>query len=224
MPNTSATYPSTVTGGSATADGSWSNVSNALTDNGSYASSPLLTIVSPTISFTNFLFSIVGTPSGIVAEIKRYANISSSSGGGGRIVDDAVILLNGTGTPESKAFTSTANRWPLLASVAYKTYPSSGTNDLWGLTFTSTQVNSSSFGLRLTCVGNRLDGTEQGFVDTVRITVYYTAAAATLFRLNRLRKGSRGFHRNIPMYTDGSGLLLPSLDMVTLSQTRAVSC
>ena len=44
-----------------------------------------------------------------------------------------------------------------------------GPNDLWGLTWTPTQINTGSFGVAFAAKGNTFVG-----VDAISVTVYYT--------------------------------------------------
>jgi hypothetical protein len=170
FPGTAANDASYGTG----ADPAWGTPNNAKTND------LLFSICSPLglsnyLKLTNYGFTIPtgATIDGIVLEISRKANVSSSITTGSRIMDDTVKLVKGgTVSGTNKALTGTANRWPTGEAIA--TYGSS--SDLWGLTWTDTDINASNFGAVLAVVDNRGDGSETGSVNFFRITVYYTAS------------------------------------------------
>jgi hypothetical protein len=120
---------------------------------------------------TAFGFTIPGgaTINGVVVEIEHRADLSP----GVSIIDGPVRLLKGgvvSGTDQSS---STA--WTTGLSDETFTYGSS--SDLWGLALAETDVNASSFGVSMQakCTGGA--GSTAAYVDAIRITVYYTAAA-----------------------------------------------
>jgi len=114
------------------------------------------------LNITNFNFEIPSnaTIKGIIAEVRK------SAGGAGDAGDNKVQLIkNGSLVTENKA---NADDWPTsFASVAY-----GGSTDLWGTTWTATEVNSSSTGLMIQV---KNEGTnEQLNVSGVWLTIYYT--------------------------------------------------
>lgn len=150
----------------------WSSPMNGRFDDGVVTSFTDTGSGSNYIQFTGFDLRIPSgeTVKGITMEFKRYASDSSSSGSGRRINDVTVSLIKaGTITGNNYAKTATADRWPLLASIAYQTY--GGATDLWGTTWTPAELNASNFGVAIAAVGNRGDGTEEGDIVACRITV-----------------------------------------------------
>ena len=118
---------------------------------------------------TNFGFSIPSgaTINGIKVEIERHANGDSST----RWVKDwkVYLLKNGNVVGDNKADTST--KWP--TSDAYKSY--GGSSDLWGTTWTPSDINNANFGVVLAVqMGTGIFPPSTAYVDHIRITVYYT--------------------------------------------------
>ena len=135
----------------------WASVDNAKVSDGN-----LVTAVSPSGIFhylkaTNFGFSVPNgsTINGIEVEIEEQGDGDENSV---KIVKDGTI----GGTEKSTAAT-------LPDPEAYISYGDS--TDLWGLSWTVGDINSSTFG-----VGFSVDNGagEFAFVDHIRITVYHT--------------------------------------------------
>lgn len=180
MTDAGPNYPGTASSDSAGGDGAWSNTSNALTDDGNFATTPGLTGTSSALSLTNYGFSISGTVQGVTAERKGKASSAATGGGGRRIVDNSLTLL-GLTTSSNKAKTTVNDRWSTTNGYTNATTnPLSygGSADLWGNgSITTTQTNNTAFGSKIIVDGNLLDGSEIASVDTIRLTVTYTAAA-----------------------------------------------
>jgi hypothetical protein len=129
---------------------------------GTYLTSPFTPIGNGTnyCKLTNFGFAIPtdATIDGIVLELYRRA--SSSSG----VQDYSVRLYKaGTLTGDDKA---SASYWP--TSYATATYGSS--SDLWGTTWSYSDINNSGFGVAISLYR----ATAQGDIDRVQLTVHYT--------------------------------------------------
>lgn len=140
----------------------WSNVSNAGASDNSYATASL-TLNSPThyLKATNFGFSIPGGSviEGILVEIEHKESASTVA------KDNRVrIVKGGTIGSTDKA---NAAEWP--TSDTYQEY--GAFNDLWGETWSATDINDSGFGVVLSAIGL---GTGTASVDHIRITVYYS--------------------------------------------------
>lgn len=145
---------------------SWTNASNITASDNSDASTGFISAGASShyLTATNFGFSIPSgaTIDGIVAEWER-ANQSSFW----PCKDSRVrIIKGGTIGSTDKASAST---WP--DTDTYASY--GGASDLWGETWTHSDINGSTFGVALSvtnsgsqCIPN---------VDHARITVYYTA-------------------------------------------------
>jgi hypothetical protein len=115
---------------------------------------------------SNFGFSIPGiaTITGITADIHRQSgNVNSTT--------DSTVQLGQNGFPVGNNLAVTSP-WPLTG--AYYTY--GGANDLWGATWTPSDINSPAFGLYLK-VYNLSMTTTTPTVNHIRITVDYTLAS-----------------------------------------------
>jgi hypothetical protein len=123
----------------------------------------VLTLNSPThyLKATNFGFTIPGgsTIEGIVVEIEHKESGSTVA------KDNRVRIVKG-GTIGSTDKAS-ASEWP--TSDAYASY--GRFDDLWGETWSSTDINATDFGVALSAIGL---GAGTASVDHIRITVYYS--------------------------------------------------
>lgn len=164
-PNYSATQVQSTDG--STFDSPWVNLSNLGANDATYATVALSTSIdhSYNASTTNYGFSVPAgsTINGIVVEITRKASTVTPAA-----VDNFVQLIK-AGTPQG---TNKANFvTPYTTSDVTASYGSS--SDIWGLSFTSSDINASNFGV-LYGVANTDIGLVTVSADSVRITVYYT--------------------------------------------------
>lgn len=169
--------PSTITNDAAVGTLAWSNPSNAASSNDTYAESVALGSAIVTTNYlksVNFGFSVPSgaTIDGIVVEIERKASAGSASI---NVVDQTVKLVkNGTVVGTNKA--DTALKWP--TSDTTKTYGSS--SDLWGTSWTDSDINSSTFGVVINVVLNiGIKVNLFADIDHVKITVYYTGGGGS---------------------------------------------
>lgn len=142
----------------------WSNPSNAAASDNAYATSAVfMGMNSEYLKATNFGFAISAgaTVNGIVAEIEKKSDSASVDDGAVRIVKGGTI-----GSTDK----SSVSAWG--AADAYSTYGAS--NDLWGETWTVDDINASTFGVAIQA---STTGMDNAYVDHIRITVHYTAAA-----------------------------------------------
>ena len=153
----------------------WLDISRVVSSDDSYTSYsgfPDATAFSHYLKCTNFGFSIPsGTIDGILVEIERRGTNTSTN----KCYDNSIKLIKGGAYVGSdKAATSTA--YP--TTDTYASYGSS--SDLWGTTWTFSEINDSNFGVGLsvktTCDGKNGVGP---LVDHIRITVYYTESSGT---------------------------------------------
>jgi len=149
---------------------SWNNPGNIVSSNNVYS-----TVVggsgstqSKYLKATNFGFSIPSgaTIDGIVVEFERKASQSS----GNNVKDSEIKIVKG-GTIQTTNKADTATNWS--TTEAYFTYGSS--TELWGTTWTDSDINASDFGVVLKAVLTYSGkGSVTASVDHVKITVYYT--------------------------------------------------
>lgn len=146
----------------------WVNPSNAITDNGSNASTGNITGSEFThyLKCTDFDFSIPtdATIDGIVVDWERLSVNSATEA-----KDQAVRIVKGDVVGSTDKTSATV--YPTTATIA--SYGSS--SDKWGETWTYSDINSTTFGAALASQDHDAIGLPQ--VDYVRITVYYTEAA-----------------------------------------------
>lgn len=162
MPSSGPNYPSTVTntdsGGT-----TWVNPSNAGANDGSETTSEFSTDTDY-LDCTNFGFSVPdGTINGVVVEVERRQTGTDPP-------KDKVVQLIKGGVPTGDNKADTVTSWP--SSVAVATYGSS--SDGWSASLAASDVNASTFGVRVEAT--RATGKSGGIanIDYVRITVYYT--------------------------------------------------
>ena len=148
----------------------WTNPGNAITNNGVYATVTLSgpgTKTSNYLRTSNYNFSTIpanATIAGITVLIGRFEN--TGSGASTNMRDAGLKLIKaGSITGDDKANTSTD--WPTSLTTA--TY--GGTSDLWGTTWTCSDINALNFGVSLT-VSSSNDRTAS--VDYIQISITYT--------------------------------------------------
>jgi hypothetical protein len=170
-PQTAADYTGTGSVGTV----AWASPSSAITSDSVYASASMAsTAVSHYLTVTNFGFTIPAgsTINGITAEVQENSATSSK----GTVVDNSVLAVKGGvvgGTSQA-----TATTWP--AANSFVTY--GGASNLWGQTWTPSDINSNGFGIGISAKNVKAGSgaTLAANIDYVRVTVSYTAPAATL--------------------------------------------
>lgn len=145
----------------------WDNPQNASASDNAYASAGLSTGQRTcSLRCTGFGFTIPAGAAiaGIVVEYEAYSSSAST------ILDYAVYLVLG-GNRRGSGRQSTSY-WPTRETWLQR----GGANDLWGTTWTPSDVNDSSFGVDIQAANG--GGTPStAYIDAVRITVYYTSIA-----------------------------------------------
>jgi len=154
---------------------SWSNPNNITLPVGSpYATANLnTTSTTENLQGTNYGFSIPADAiiSGITVSIKRLSSLNIL---GVSIYDvDLKLLKNGTVAGNSNA---SAMGWPMIMDIA--TY--GGTSDLWGTTWTASEINNANFGVSLSVGNPSFLIPRVATVDYIQISVTYTVPPATL--------------------------------------------
>jgi subtilisin-like proprotein convertase family protein len=147
------------------ANSEWSNLLNIYSSENNYATVTLQNGGNSSTSYylnaKKFGFTIPAgaTINGIMVEIERQAN--------GIGVSDARIQLLKTSGRVGNIPPSTA--WPTIE--AYQTF--GGMSNLWGTTWTATEINSDDFGVQVAAV-NSSGSILTANIDHIRITVSYT--------------------------------------------------
>ena len=145
---------------------SWTSPSNATAHDGigTYISS--YSYNSNYLKTTNYGISI---PSGAV--INGIQVDASVEGTAGTSYDSSVKIVKGgviSGTEKARV-----GAWP--SSYTVRTW--GGPTDLWGLSWTAADVNSSTFGVAIAASGGGVNGST--YIDYVQITICYTTVAPT---------------------------------------------
>lgn len=169
-PNSPGNGSSVNTGGPA-----WNNPNNITASDDSWASVSVSdTQASDALVATNFGFAIPSnaTIDGITVTVERYTSFGINfSPFYFTYVIDATIRLTKDGTNpvgNDKAI-GTSWSWFGDASATY-----GGPADLWGTTWTYSDINSGNFGVYIQAICGGGSGTETGYVDHVTVTVDYT--------------------------------------------------
>lgn len=164
-------YPGTGTDDSSFGTTVWLNPGNITSSDNNYAS--LTTVAGVNTHYlaaSNFGFSIPSSTTilGIQVEWERQALC-----GGGCTIDSRVRIIKGgvVGSTEK----STGASWPTGGVDVYDSF--GGSSDLWGQTWTYTDINASNFGAVLSPTGVLAGALSE--VDTCRITVTYTGGSQT---------------------------------------------
>ncbi|KKL97088.1 hypothetical protein LCGC14_1837980, partial [marine sediment metagenome] len=148
----------------------WINPNKAKLQDNDYANvtfSPTSEDTSDWIRLTNFEFDIPTsgvTINGIEVLFDRQANVSGS------IHDLGLYLRNSTGQATGN-YANSLISWDILDDNGYNLYGNS--TDLWGVSWSATEINLNTFGLDLYIEYNGTAFTN-ATVDDVQIKVYYT--------------------------------------------------
>jgi predicted CxxxxCH...CXXCH cytochrome family protein len=163
-PNSPATVTSDNTNGSTKA---WTSPGNVSASDNTYATVTLKQNTSHYINAQNFGFAIPAgaTINGITVEIEKNAAAASR-------VKDVEVKLVKAGVIQTTNKADTTNFWG--TTDAYASY--GGSADLWGTTWSDTDINNTGFGVVISAQETTNTNTVTS-VDHIRITVTYTAAA-----------------------------------------------
>lgn len=159
--------PGTTTSDSSAGGTAWTNPTNVTSSNNVRATIAVLGVAASSeyLKVTNFGFSIPSgaTIDGIVVD----AEVSDSL----FLVNTTTIKLvkGGTISGTNRASDSSGG-WS--STESYKTYGSS--SQLWGLSWTDSDINDSTFGAAIICSNPSGKSTASPAIDHIRITVHYT--------------------------------------------------
>lgn len=154
----------------------WTSPGNAAANDASYTSVALNASTSQYLTATNCSFSIPtgATINGITVKIERRSLDPSPTG----CIDDSSVRLfkAGAATGDNKAI-GTPGVDCNIANNTTVTY--GGTSDLWGTTWTESDIENSGFGVGFSAV--EADGENEDVqVDHITIAVEYTEASALI--------------------------------------------
>lgn len=140
----------------------WTSPENMAASDNQYATATFFAGNGPepgTIRLSNFGFAIPAdkTIVGIVLEVERKSDAANA-------IKDGFITLRRDNVDSNNK--GSAVNWS--TTEGYVSYGAN--NDLWGLTWTPAQINSSGFAVNL---NTSSDGAGTAYIDHVRVTVYY---------------------------------------------------
>ncbi len=156
--------------------GSWTNTNN-ITTTGNATVLISTNGTSEYLQGTNYGFTNLIPANATILGFQVSINRSSSANTGGNSINDVTLSLikNGTivtGTGSNKA---TATDWPTTLGVAnYGT-----TSDLWGTTWTASDVRNTNFGVTLSVLNQSGVGTRTASVDYIKVAVTYSIPGST---------------------------------------------
>ena len=117
------------------------------------------------LEVTNYGFAIPSnaTIDGIEVAIEKSAQTSNN-------VEDARVYLTKTGTSNVGSDYAKSGYWTTSDAI----YNYGGASDLWGTTWSVSEINSSSFGVRIRASNDHANRKRYAYIDHVTITVHYT--------------------------------------------------
>jgi hypothetical protein len=170
----------------------WTNPGNVTSDDGANraVASTAKNEITNYLQASNFGFNIAAgsTIQGITVEIDRSEGNTQAAGG---IKDSEVKIVKADTTIGTTNMADASIFWP--TSDTFKSY--GGTSDVWGETWSATDVNDSDFGVVLSAVNTKVSGggaAETARVDYVRITITYTPPAPNLTQIHSRWRNDNG--------------------------------
>lgn len=168
-PNSPGTAADDSTVGSLT----WVNPNNSKISDNIYStvnSTGGSTITTHYLKTTNYGFSVpIGaTINGITVLIERKG--TTNGGAGNFVKDSAVRIVKSDGSIGTTNKADTTTQWPLTDTNA--SYGNS--SDLWGESWTPSDINNANFGVVLSAALTPPDTTQTASIDYMSITITYT--------------------------------------------------
>lgn len=163
----STLFPTSGTDDSTVGTITWSNPGNITAQDTSRATATASgTASTHYVKGSSYGFAIPSgvTITGIVVTVGKFRN----GGATGQIRDNSVRLLKG-GVYTGSDYADTSTNW----TTGQSTITYGGTTDLWGTTWTDTDINASNFGAALSAKGTVAGTDRVANVDYIIITVYY---------------------------------------------------
>lgn len=161
--------PGTVADDAGTGTRTWGNVGNAKSSDGFYSVAEVPSGTTATAHYlkaTNFGYTVPGgeTIVGIQASIER----SEAGTNTGEVTDSRVRIVKG-GTIQATGDKSAGAKWPTVDTVAHF----GGEKDLWGNTWTTTDINNSGFGVAISPQLKGAGGARKAQVDEIELVVFW---------------------------------------------------
>lgn len=166
--------PDVETASTASNNVGWTNSTYAEVNDANRANTSSLgnTVVSANLDLSNFGITLptMATITGIKVSIVRKASVSTST----NHINDYHVQLIKAGATSGTDKALTATNWP--TADANQDYGAA--NDLWGTTWTYSQVNASNFGVRIVAKSTCTTCGLTAYVNAVTVTVYFTTGAS----------------------------------------------
>jgi hypothetical protein len=167
--NTGALSPGTLANDAAVGSFAWTNPGNASASDNVYATISVPgTTTTNYLKATNFGFNIpVGaTITGVVAEFERK---------NGAVIQDAAdstikLVLGGTPSGNNLSAGATWSNSDVYGSIG-------SSSNLWGLSLTPADINSSNFGVAISAILDQGNNGTTASIDHIRMTVYYNTSS-----------------------------------------------
>jgi hypothetical protein len=161
--------PGTVADDSGTGTLTWTNPGNAKSADGFYATVEVPKSITATAHYlkaTNFGYTVPGgeTIIGIQASIER----SESTVSTGEVIDSRIRIVKG-GSIKSTVDKSAGAKWATVDTVNQF----GGGGDLWGETWSTSDINNSGFGVVISPVVKGIGGARKAQVDEIETTVFW---------------------------------------------------
>lgn len=160
--------PGTVADDAGTGTLTWSNVGNAKSSDGFYSTAEVskATATAHYLKATNFGYSIPGgeTIVGIQASVER----SESTANSGEVTDARVRIVKG-GSIQATGDKATGGKWPTVDTVKHY----GGEGDLWGNSWTTSEINNSGFGVAISPTIKAVGGVRKAQVDEIELVVFW---------------------------------------------------
>jgi|GEM_PF-3954139 len=205
-----------IDGGGGPFEQPWLNPNNARMQNDIYASLTTNNSFWQTnyLQAQNFGFNIPAGSSilGIVAEVDRYATITTSIFPAD-VNDSQVRIIDAAGEIRNSDDESTGAAWPNIDTDTYESY--GGSTNTWGIAdWTPAKINSSNFGVAIKARTslNPL-AVFNLFVDEIRITVYYLEGGAERYAVASGNWSSTGSWALTPGGTPGAPVPVDANDV-----------
>jgi len=164
MATSGPNFPTTAVDDATQGTLAWTNPGNVMVEDGIFATRSVSpSTITHFIKTTGYGFSIPAgaTIDGILAEVKVKGADTQSTDSAVKIVQGGTI----GGTDQS-------TNVQLSTTLAYRSF--GGAANLWGLTWTDTDINSSGFGFCYSVRRGTSETSSTASVDAMRLTVYYT--------------------------------------------------
>jgi hypothetical protein len=161
--------PGTVAEDTGTGTLNWTNIGNAKSADGFYATAEVAkgtTATAHYVKATNFGYTV---PSGeTIVGVQVSVDRSETNVGSGEVTDSRIRIVKG-GSIKSTVDKSTGAKWPTTDTYAFF----GGEGDLWGQSWGTSDINSSGFGVAISPKLKGITGARKAQIDEIEMTVFW---------------------------------------------------